>query len=213
MFAVGMMLVIPMVLTGLIYFSFGSAISGGQQQLADVNVLVVNQDEGVPGVPNLGDMLVTFLQDERMPDWLVVKEAQSETEVRKAIETQQASVAVLVPADFSQSMFSETGNTRLVILQDPVATIGPSIVKNLVSQYMAGISAARITLETSRKQLEQKGVEMTPEIQARLASEFSQWYQGMMTNLNHNGDPATNPIKLSSVTISSILSQWSWLVS
>ena len=71
-FAVGMMVVVPLLLTGLIYFAFGGAASGNQD-LPSVQVGVVNLDRLPAGSPldlPLGDSIRSMFYDESVASWI-----------------------------------------------------------------------------------------------------------------------------------------------
>src|SRR5512144_687487 len=82
-FALGMTIGAPLLITGLLYFAFGGLAQGaGRFALPDLRVAVVNRDQPAAGGPALGAQLVAYLQDERMPDWLLAQELPDEAAAR-----------------------------------------------------------------------------------------------------------------------------------
>src|SRR5512145_1338669 len=72
-FLLGMMFAAPLLITGLIYFAFGGlAQNDAPASLAELRVIMVNQDAPPAGSPALGGLIVSYMQDERMPEWLIV---------------------------------------------------------------------------------------------------------------------------------------------
>ena len=185
LFAIGMMFVAPLLITGLIYAAFGGMSAGtGQFNLPTLKILIVNQDQPASNDLNLGQMLIDFFHDPRMPSWLEVNTANDETTARAAIDQQQAGVALIVPADFSAQATSATGHTSLKMISDPTLTIGPRIVQDILNQFIDGISGAKIAL-----QVLSDGTTLTASQQAIIAQEYSTWFQDLQQNLHHGTDP------------------------
>jgi ABC-2 type transport system permease protein len=184
-FAVGMMVVAPLMLTGLIYIAFsGMGSSEETAQLPDIQVAVVNLDQEQPNLPNLGGMVLEFLQDERMPDWLLVSKLDSEEAAREAIGSQKIDVAVMIPADFSASLVEADASSIITILHDPAITVGPEIVKSLLQQFVDGVSGAAIALEVMNNQSE-----LSPQDQAAAAEAYMTWFTALQQDLNHGSQP------------------------
>jgi len=185
LFAVGMMVAAPLMLTGLIYFAFSGLGSGdGAAQLPDIRVAVVNLDQEQPNLPHLGAMVVEFLQDERMPDWLIVSEIEDEAAALRAVERQEIGVAVIVPANFSASLLQEDAGSAIRVLHDPTLTVGPGVVKSLLQQFVDGVSGASIALEVINSQ-----TSLAPQAQANVAQEYMVWFTELQQDLNHGAQP------------------------
>jgi ABC-2 type transport system permease protein len=185
LFAIGMMVLAPLMLTGLIYLAFSGLGSGdAAAQLPDIQVAVVNLDQEQPNLPHLGAMVVEFLQDERMPDWLVVSELDNEAAARDAVERQQIGVAVIVPADFTATLLEEGASSAIQVLHDPTLTVGPGIVNSLLQQFVDGVSGASIALEVVNSQ-----ARLAPQEQAAVAQEYMAWFTTLQQELNHGDQP------------------------
>ncbi len=191
MFLIGMGLVAPLVIAGLIFVAFSgmSNDSRGVGTLPDIRVAVVNFDQPQENLPDLGGTILTFLQDDRMPTWLVVSQLGSEEAARAAIESQQIDVAVIVPADFSATMAKPNGQNSLTLLHDPTLTIGPTIIKGLLEQFVDGVSGSAVAFRTINGKLEAAGI--TPDMAqvGALVQEYSNWYSALETDLNHADQP------------------------
>ncbi len=185
LFGVGMMIGTPLLLTGLIYLAFSGLINSADAptDMAPVSVIVVNQDDPVDGNA-LGQMMVDFLHDEAMPDWLMPSEMDDEAAAREAVQNQQAGVAVIIPPDFSANLL-HGGQAVLTIVQDPTLTIGPDVVRNLLAQFLDGVSSARMAVNVLQQRASANGVELQPEDFGTAAGQYSQWFIGFQQALNH----------------------------
>lgn len=153
-FSLVMMIGAPLLITGLLYFAFGSMASGnGGFSLPVTKVQVANLDQ--PGEQfsgtAAGKMLVAFLQDKSLADLIDVSLAANEAAARKAVDEQRAGVAIIIPADFSAAAFTPDKTASVILYQDPTLTIGPSIVKDLVSHYMDAFTGAKIAGQVAVK--------------------------------------------------------------
>ncbi|MEN4043175.1 MAG: ABC transporter permease [Anaerolineaceae bacterium] len=184
-FAVGMMIVAPLMLTGLIYLAF-SGVGGGENaaRLPDIRVAVVNLDQQQPNLPHLGTMVVDYLQDERMPGWLIVSEMDSEEAARAAIERQEMGVAVIIPRDFSAALLDEDARSAIQVLHDPTLAVAPTVVKSLLQLFVDGVSGVSIALEVVGRQ-----AALTAQQQAAVAQAYMQWYTALQQDLNHSEQP------------------------
>ena len=96
-FALVMMFVAPILVTGLIALAFGGVGGGGSFTLPATRVVVANQDTGAPEARfHAGDVLVDTLLAEGVADFLTVTELDSPEEARAALEHADA---LLVVAD------------------------------------------------------------------------------------------------------------------
>jgi ABC-type Na+ efflux pump permease subunit len=146
-FALIMMFGAPLLIAGLLYFAFGGLASGdGSFTLPRTQVVIVNLDDGSSPAGNFkaGEMLIEFLQSKDLADVLKVTMAPDETSARFAIDHQQADVALIIPANFTQAAQTPGQEAAVTLYQDPTLTIGPGIVKDLVNHFMDGFSGAKI---------------------------------------------------------------------
>ncbi|HLE91097.1 MAG TPA: ABC transporter permease, partial [Anaerolineales bacterium] len=107
-FAIGMMVVAPLMLTGLIYFAFGS-MSSGEVSMTAIKVGVVNADElSEPSVLDspIGDAIRSMFFDESVESWIEASDYADEASVRAAVDKQEIGVAVVIPQDFTTRYLS-----------------------------------------------------------------------------------------------------------
>jgi ABC-2 type transporter. len=159
-FALIMMFGAPLLIAGLLYFAFGGLASGsGSFTLARTRVIIANLDQINPSASSFkaGDMLIKFLQNEDLTDILELTMAPDEVSARSAVDRQQADVALIIPANFTQAALTPDQNAAVLLYQDPTLTIGPGIVKDLVNHFMDGFSGAKIAAEVTHAAAQASG--------------------------------------------------------
>ena len=146
-FALIMMFGAPFLIAGLLYFAFGGLASGnGSFTLPRTQVVITNLDQAGSRASSFkaGDKLIEFLKNEDLKDVLEITMAPDEASARSAVDHQQADVALIIPANFSQAAMAPDQKAAVLLYQDPTLTIGPRIVKDLVNHFMDGFSGAKI---------------------------------------------------------------------
>jgi ABC-2 type transport system permease protein len=118
-----------------------------------------------------GQMLVDFLLDESLADVIQVSLAEDETTARQAVDERRAGVAVIIPADFTTAAVTPNRSTSVTLYHDPTLTIGPGIVKDLVSHYMDAFSGAKIAGQVAA------GPESGPDARAQVIQKYTAWLQ------------------------------------
>ena len=191
-FALVMMFAAPLLITGLLYFAFGGLVGGdGGFDLPRTRVQVVNLDQpGSAAGFAAGEMLVDFLQDESLSEMLAVTVVVDEASARTAVDAQEAAVAVIIPADFTAAVMGSEGETPALradatsvvevavsLYQDPTLTIGPGIVKDLVSHFIDGFSGAKIAAVVVAGQMAARGVTADPATLQQAAGQYAAWLQ------------------------------------
>jgi ABC-2 type transport system permease protein len=168
-FSLIMMFGAPLLITGLLYFAFGGMSNGKSAfNLPVTKVVVANLDQPNNGMAG-GKMLVDFLQDKSLADVIQVCMATDEAAALTAVDEQRADVAVTIPVNFSDAAFTSDQTTRVTIYQDPTLTIGPSIVRDLVSHFMDAFSGAKIA------NLVAAGPQADPAVQMQVIQRYTTW--------------------------------------
>jgi hypothetical protein len=122
--------------------------------------------------------MVNILHSEDMSSLLEVTLASDAASARTAVDTQQAQVAVIIPADFSHQFADLYGKATVEFYQDPTLTIGPSIVKSILNQFMDRISGIKIAVDLALDQSET--------VDYALIGEVIQQYLGSKTMQSKN---------------------------
>ena len=81
-----------------------------------------------------------------------VTPVESAEAARSAVDNQEAGVAIIIPADFSEQFSDLAGQATIELYQDPTLTLGPGIVQSILSQFMDGMSGAKIAVNVVLKQ-------------------------------------------------------------
>ena len=169
-------LILPMSTGALFYFAFGGlAGDDGGFGLAPIEVQIVNLDKGQMGF-SAGELLVDVLQD-AIPGLIQARQTSDAATARAAVDRQQAAVAVIVPAGFTTAIMDLEGQAAVEIYEDPTLTLGPSIVRGVVSQLVDGYAGTKIAAATAYGQLSARGVAVDTSTVQAVAMEYASWAQ------------------------------------
>lgn len=158
------MFVIPVAVTVLFYFMFGSTGQEDDFDVATTKVILVNQDQGnpqfltqsaVPGISSLGQVISIMLQSPDFSSLLEITAASDAPSARAAVDRQKAGVAVMIPPNFTTTFLDPNQQAVLELYQDPTLTLGPSIVKSILDQLMDSFSGAKIAMSLAMAQSEE----------------------------------------------------------
>jgi ABC-2 type transport system permease protein len=154
------MFALPLGVTGLFYFAFGNLADSDGFELPRTVLVVANLDQEAPrlqaGAGNapggfkartLSDLVVEVLQSEDLAALLEVRLVADAAAARAAVDSQQAQAALIIPPGFSSQFADLNGTAEIEFYQDPTLTIGPGIVKSILSQFMDSLSAVKITVD------------------------------------------------------------------
>jgi ABC-2 type transport system permease protein len=189
-FAVGMMFVAPMLIAGLMYFAFSSiaASDGEAPEIQVTRVVVANLDQASPGGFNAGQFLVDFLKGEGFASLFEVSETGDEASARAMLEGQEAGVVVVIPPGFSAALSTPDGYAEVLLIQDPTLTIGPQILKDVLSQVLDGFSGGKITLDVVNALVSARGINLTPQEQMAIAQQYTDWITAWGASLGQSGE-------------------------
>jgi ABC-2 type transport system permease protein len=188
LFAIGMMVVAPLLITGLIYFAFGG-LSKGSANVPAVKVGVVNLDalpDKSPLEAPLGNLIHDMFHDDSVKAWLTATDYADEAAARAAVDKQAVGVAVVVPARFTEQFLAGQTDTAVLILQDPTLTIGPLVVRNMVTSLLDGVAGGGIALKTVTERQKALGLTPDPAQIPELIGKYQTWYADFQRNLFHN---------------------------
>ncbi len=191
-FAVGMMIIAPLLLVGLIYFSVGGG-SDSASGLPGINVGVVNADtlfvDSSLEHP-LGDDIRSIFFDESVASWITASDYTDETSTRAALDAQEIGVAIIIPPGFSDDFFSGEDAAQILIISDPTLTFAPQITENMVYALLDGVAGAGISIETLIERQTANGIMPDPDQITFSANSYSDWYIEFQRNLFHDPDNA-----------------------
>ncbi|MBA3470356.1 MAG: ABC transporter permease [Herpetosiphonaceae bacterium] len=153
-----LMLLAPLVISGIMGAAFGD--QAATPTISNIPLVVVNQDQGV-----LGQRFIEVLNTGELMDLLEPKVMADLEAARDLVETGNVRALVLIPADFSVSLETTSGNdlassqpAKILIYTDPAARISPTIVRTVVTEIANVFSNNAIASEiTAQQVLEQLG--------------------------------------------------------
>lgn len=191
-FAVGMMVVAPLMLTGLIYFAFGS-MSSGDVSMTAIKVGVVNADrlpaDSVLEAP-IGDNIRSMFFDESLQSWITAADYADEASAREAVDKQEIGVAVIVPQNFTERYLSGEQDVQVLIVSDPTLSIGPAVVEDMVTMMVDAVAGGGITIQTIMERLEANGIQPDAAQIPAWVQRYGDWYREFQRDLFHRPDKA-----------------------
>jgi ABC-2 type transport system permease protein len=191
-FAIGMMVVAPLMLTGLIYFAFGS-MSSGDVSMTAIKVGVVNADQlpadSVLDAP-IGDNIRSMFFDESVKSWIEAGDYADEASVRAAVDKQEIGVAVIIPQDFTRSYLSGEKDVEVLIVSDPTLSIGPAVVEDMVTMMVDGVAGGGIAIQTIMERLQANGAQPDRAQIPSWIERYGNWYADFQRDLFHHPDQA-----------------------
>jgi ABC-2 type transport system permease protein len=192
MFAIGMMVIAPLMLTGLIYFAFGG-MSGGDVSMTAIRVGVVNADQlpvdSVLEAP-IGDNIRSMFFDESVESWITATDYSDETAARAAVDRQEIGVAVIIPDNFTERYLSDEKDVQVLIVSDPTLSIGPAVVEDMVTMMVDGVAGGGIAIHTVMERQQANGLEPDPAQIPPLIQRYGDWYREFQRDLFHRPEEA-----------------------
>lgn len=191
-FTIGMAVVAPLMLTGLIYFAFGG-LSGGDVSMTAMKVGVVNADALPADSPldaPIGDNIRAMFFDESVQSWIEARDYPDEAAARAAVNAQEIGVAVIVPADLSASLLSDEIDAQVTIISDPTLTIAPAVVQDMVTMMLDGVSGGGIAIQTIMERQQANGIQPDPAQIPGWVTRYTDWYREFQRDLFHRPEKA-----------------------
>jgi ABC-2 type transport system permease protein len=181
--AVGMMVVVPLLITGLIYAAFGGVLTSSETStysLPLIKIQVVNHDPGDAQANfNAGSYLVEALASEAVQDVFQITQVEDELAARSAVDHQEAALALIIPANFTQAALSGQGKAVLELYQDPTLSFGPGITKEIIDQFIDALTGGQIAGRVLQEQFAAHGLTLDPAAQAQVKLEYSGWFKSL----------------------------------
>lgn len=191
-FAIGMMVVAPLLLIGLIYLAFGGG-SDGETKMPTVNAGIVNLDRLPANAPiqePLGNNIRSMFFDDSVKSWIIANDYPNEAAARAALDKQEIGVAVVIPAMFSESLLAGRKDVQVLIISDPTLAIGPQIVESMVTSMLDGALSGGIAIQTIHSRQQANGVSPDPAKIPALIERYENWYASFQRDLFHHPDRA-----------------------
>ncbi len=180
-----LMLAAPFVLTlGLGFVSGRFSDQAGSSGLANIPVVVVNQDGG-----QLGQLLVEVFSAPDLADLLEPAAALDAAAARQLVEADETAAAVIIPAGFSASIIpagpdGATGDpVQIEVYANPARPVGSAVIVSIVETFVSRVETARVTGAVSVEQLIRHGLLAAAEAQAAGAALGTQAADGPADSL------------------------------
>jgi len=191
-FALGMSILAPVLLIGLIYFAFGGA-SGGGSELPAIAVGLVNADrlstKALISHP-LGEDIRGMFFDESVESWITARDYPDAASARLALDKQEIDVAVIIPEDFTERYLAGERGSPVHIISDPTLVVAPQVVQNMVTGMLDGAAGGKIAIETIEQRRQINSIRSEPAQFQELIDRYTQWYADFQRDMFHNPERA-----------------------
>jgi ABC-2 type transport system permease protein len=201
-FTIGMAVVAPLLLTGLIYFAFGG-LRSGDVSMTPIRVGVVNDDqlpENASLEAPLGENIRSMFFDKSVLAWITARDLESEETAREAINQREIDVAVVIPTGFTDSYLNGSQDIPVLIISDPTLSIGPGVVKDMVTMMIDGVAGGGIAVQTLLERQQANGTQPDPEAIPGWIENYTNWYADFQRDLFHNPEQAALVLKAPSAS-------------
>jgi ABC-type multidrug transport system permease subunit len=169
------MFVIPIGISLLFMVMFRGIGDDDGFQLPTIDVVIVNLDEGkLPGqaldsvtgdagavrepFSSMGDVVVQLLRSDAFSALMHVELLEDVDSAKRAVDAQEAGVAVILPANFTDSLIQRGTSSSVELYKDPTLSFSPLIVEAIVSQILDRFSSASIATNVSVDSLASSGL-------------------------------------------------------
>lgn len=168
-FSLVMMFVTPFLITGLLYFAFGTGSDDEEATIPRLTLFVVNNDEGTP---SMGSLFVDALRSEGLRDILEITGTGTFETGKEAVYEGEADLLLEIPPDFSSRF--RTGTGELIIYRDPADQILAEIGTGLISDVLEHFSTSSALQITARRMFGSRNIPLPDDTAGRLQEEFIQ---------------------------------------
>lgn len=190
-FALMFMFVVPLMVVGLLQFIVGGGGGGDDvMQIPATDVLIVNLDQPAGAEAahadaaadehdgqafSVGHMLVEMLESDDFTGLLNVGSAPGEAEARAAVDAGEAGIAVIIPPGLTHAVVTQGEDATIALYSDPTLTIGPGIVKGIITRFIDSFSGAKIAVQTAADSLQAEGLAMSPAAMQEVGTRYVDW--------------------------------------
>lgn len=191
-FFLGMAVVAPLLLTGLMYFAF-SGMTSEKGEMPSLKVGVVNQDSLPPDSPlqePLGNIIRSVFFDESLRSWVSASDYSSASSARQAVDHREVGVAVIIPPDFSAGFLADDPQAVVTLVQDPTLSLTPQVVHSILVSLLDGFSGGRIAYQTFIDRRTALGLTFEPTRIISLLNDYQAWYIAFERDLFHSPEQA-----------------------
>ena len=208
--AIMFMFVVPILMTAMFSLMFGGSDAEAEGfVLPTTDVILVNLDQGGFGsgfemdlpdslrqdpaatdISSIGELITFVLTSEGLADIMTVTVLENADDARLAVDNQEAGLAVIVPENVSDAFMAPEGSAEIEVYQDPTLSIGPAVVRGIISQLLDNFSASKITLGVAIEQFIQSSESVD---QAQIQALVSQYLENVNPGGAAHQSPDYNP--------------------
>ncbi len=164
-----LMLLAPFALTigiGLVTGRFSGDANTG---LSDIPVVIVNQDEGA-----IGETIVAIFTSSDLAALLDPTTLADAGAARAAIDADEAAAAVIVPAGFSEAVFTAAeAAPQIEVVLNPERPVSAGVVQAIVEDVLSRVEVGRVGGQVAIEQLLQTG-RITPDQAGAIGEAFGE---------------------------------------
>jgi ABC-type multidrug transport system permease subunit len=184
LFGLMFMFAVPLLIVGLFAVAFGGTSTSKQETFTVpvTKVILINLDEGDAAFDldpsdadpstTAGDILTRVLASDGMNELMTVTKAESAKAAREAVDSRTAEVAIIIPTAFTKTSMEGVPGGAVEVYQDPTVSLGPGIVRAVISQVVDQFTSMRIMRSTMTASLATAGVAPSPEKAAQAVQRF-----------------------------------------
>ncbi len=163
--ALALLLVTPFALTLTIAFAFGGLGSSGGGGLADIPVIIINQDTG-----EFGAYLVQAFASDELAELVEPVVLSDTVAARAAVDADETAAVIIIPAGFSASLMAVGQGTEaepsvIEIYANPARPISVGVVRGIVAEFLSRLTGAITGVRVSVVQVMRDGLASPQEIQ------------------------------------------------
>jgi ABC-2 type transport system permease protein len=153
-----LMLLAPFLLTLGLGFVTGRFSGGSKTGISNIQVILVNQDEG-----QLGQALVDVFQSDQLSELVTPIIVKGPADARQQVNDDIAAAAVIIPVGFSNSVIPTDPQTPPQALQieiyiNPTRPTSAGVIKTIVDEFISRVEVGRVSGEVTVTQLLASGL-------------------------------------------------------
>ena len=154
-----LMLAAPFALTLGLGFITGRLSGSASSGLADIPVIVVNQDG-----EQLGDALANLFGSEDLASLIAPSETADPAAARRQVDADAAAAAIIIPAGFTRSIIPAAGadpNGAVVPIElytNPTRPTSVGVIKTILDDFMSQVEVGRVGGQVTVTQLIERGL-------------------------------------------------------
>jgi len=162
-----MMLATPFALTLAMAFAFGGLGGSGGNSMGKIAVIIVNHDSG-----QMGALLSQVFASQDLANLVQPAIMTDDAAARADVDKDKAAAAVIIPANFSESALSGTGQgsrqqSVIEVYRNPTRSISAGVVRSIVDQTLSRITAGTVGGQVAVNQLIANGLITLPQAMAQ----------------------------------------------